>query len=68
MVEPASPTAGVDIRSGYALNLVVSVGIALEIAHVERQTLCRRSLSWMRHRDHDVALLVPLLDVPEGLG
>jgi hypothetical protein len=39
MVEPASPTAGVDIRRGYALKGVVSVGIDLESAQVESQTL-----------------------------
>jgi hypothetical protein len=39
MVEPASATAGVDIRRGYALKGVVSVGIDLEIAQVESQTL-----------------------------
>jgi hypothetical protein len=26
------------------------------------------TLSWMRHRDHDIPLLMPLLDVLEGLG
>jgi hypothetical protein len=39
MVEPASATAGVDIRHGDALKGVVSVGIDLEIAQVESQTL-----------------------------
>ena len=40
MVEPASATAGVDVRCGYALGRRgVSVGIDLEIAQVESQTL-----------------------------
>jgi hypothetical protein len=39
MVEPASPTAGVGIRGDYDLNRIVSIGMDLEIAHVEPQTL-----------------------------
>ena len=34
MVEPASPTAGVDIRRDYALNRRLSVGIDLERVYV----------------------------------
>ena len=39
MVEPASPTAGVDIRRGYALNLRPPCRHQPEIAQVESQTL-----------------------------
>jgi hypothetical protein len=69
MVEPASPTAGVDIRRDYALRTgAVSAGIDPESGQVASQRPWRRWPSWMRHRDHDIALLVPLLDVLKGLG
>jgi hypothetical protein len=68
MVERASSAAGVDIRRDYALNS------RRLCRHRSRDRACRvtdtlvTSLSWMRNRDHDIALLVPLLDVLEGLG
>jgi len=55
MVEPASPTAGVDIRRDYAVRTgAVSVGIDPESAQVASQRPWRRWPSWMRHRDRQM--------------